>query len=117
MRDAQTPHRWSPDTMSRERRLTIDRGHVGVTHATKSLREYLDEYGEGHRHFGTRLTHMFGIPMIVASLPLFPFNPLVGGGLFVGGWILQFIGLVRIFNMCRILRRGRADNLQSLCQR
>jgi uncharacterized membrane protein YGL010W len=60
--------------------------------ATKSLREYLDEYGEGHRHFGTRLTHMFGIPMIVASLPIVPFNPLLGGGLFVGGWILQFIG-------------------------
>jgi uncharacterized membrane protein YGL010W len=60
--------------------------------ATKSLREYLDEYGEGHRHFGTRLTHMVGIPMIVASLPIFPFNPLIGGGMFVGGWALQFIG-------------------------
>ena len=60
--------------------------------ATKSLREYLDEYGEGHRHFGTRLTHMVGIPMIVGSLPLFPFNPLVAGSMFVGGWILQFIG-------------------------
>jgi uncharacterized membrane protein YGL010W len=60
--------------------------------ATKSLREYLDEYGEGHRHLGTRVTHMFGIPMIVASLPMFPFNPLLGGGMFVGGWILQAIG-------------------------
>ena len=60
--------------------------------ATKSLREYLDEYGESHRHLGTRLTHMVGIPMIVGSLPLFPLNPLVGGGMFIGGWILQFIG-------------------------
>ena len=60
--------------------------------ATKSLREYLDEYGEGHRHLGTRLTHMVGIPMIVGSLPILPLNPIVGGGLFVGGWILQFIG-------------------------
>jgi len=60
--------------------------------ATKSLREYLDEYGEGHRHVGTRLTHMVGIPIIVASLPIFPFNPLLGAGMFVGGWILQVIG-------------------------
>lgn len=60
--------------------------------ATKSLREYLDEYGEGHRQLGTRLTHMVGIPMIVASLPILPLNPLVGGGLFVGGWALQFVG-------------------------
>ena len=60
--------------------------------ATKSLREYLDEYGEAHRHVGTRVTHMFGIPMIVGSLPMFPLNPIAAGGLFVGGWILQFIG-------------------------
>jgi uncharacterized membrane protein YGL010W len=60
--------------------------------ATKSLREYLDEYGEAHQKLGTRVTHMFGIPMIVASLPLFPVNPIGAGGLFVGGWILQFIG-------------------------
>lgn len=60
--------------------------------ATKSLREYLDEYAEGHRHLGTRLTHMVGIPIIVASLPVFPFNPLLGGGMFVGGWLLQVIG-------------------------
>ena len=61
--------------------------------ATKSLREYLDEYGEGHTPTsGRSLTHMFGIPMIVASLPIFPFNPILGGGLFVGGWILQFVG-------------------------
>lgn len=60
--------------------------------ANKSLRQYLDEYAEGHRQLGTRLTHMVGIPMIVASLPVLPFNPLLGGGMFVGGWILQFIG-------------------------
>ena len=60
--------------------------------ANKSLREYLDEYADGHRQLGTRLTHMVGIPMIVASLPVLPFNPLLGGGMFVGGWILQFIG-------------------------
>jgi uncharacterized membrane protein YGL010W len=60
--------------------------------ANKSLRQYLDEYEEGHRQLGTRLTHMVGIPLILASLPVLPFNPLVGGGMFVGGWILQLIG-------------------------
>jgi uncharacterized membrane protein YGL010W len=58
----------------------------------KSFEQYMKEYGEGHRHVGTRVTHMFGIPMILASLPVLPVNPLFGGGLFVGGWILQFIG-------------------------
>jgi uncharacterized membrane protein YGL010W len=58
----------------------------------KTLREYLDEYAAAHRQIGTRVTHMFGIPMIVASLPIFPFNPLLGGGLFLGGWTLQLVG-------------------------
>ena len=60
--------------------------------SSKTLREYLDEYAEGHTQVGTRITHMFGIPMIAASLPILPFNPLLGGGLFLGGWVLQFVG-------------------------
>jgi hypothetical protein len=44
--------------------------------ANKSLRQYLDEYAEGHTQLGTRLTHMVGIPMIVAVLPVLPFSPL-----------------------------------------
>ena len=58
----------------------------------KTLQEYLADYEKDHQSPGIRMTHMVGIPMIVASLPLFPFNPLVGGGLFVGGWLLQFLG-------------------------
>ena len=60
--------------------------------ATKSFRQYMLDYRDAHQQRGTRITHMFGIPMIVASLPIFPFNPLLGGGMFVGGWALQFIG-------------------------
>jgi uncharacterized membrane protein YGL010W len=60
--------------------------------AMKSFREYMLDYRDAHQQRGTRVTHMFGIPMIVASLPIFPFNPFLGGGMFVGGWILQFIG-------------------------
>src|SRR5438046_10713541 len=58
----------------------------------KSLEEYMRDYAAAHTKTGTKVTHMFGIPMIVASLPVLPFNPLLGGGLFVGGWALQFIG-------------------------
>ena len=58
----------------------------------KTLREYLDQYASEHQHIGTRVTHFVGIPMIVASLPLLPFNPPIGVALFVGGWVLQFIG-------------------------
>lgn len=58
----------------------------------KTLREYLQQYAEEHQHIGTRITHIIGIPMIVASLPIFPVNPVLGGALFVGGWAFQFAG-------------------------
>lgn len=58
----------------------------------KTLREYLDQYAAEHTQLGTKITHLIGIPMIVASLPLLPLAPPVGGAMFVGGWILQFIG-------------------------
>lgn len=57
-----------------------------------TLREYLDLYRDGHRHLGTKLTHMVGIPMIVAAFPTAIVNPPAAGGLFVGGWALQLIG-------------------------
>jgi uncharacterized membrane protein YGL010W len=57
-----------------------------------SLREYIAIYQKEHTTFGNKLTHMVGIPMIVASLPTTLVNPIVGGGMFVGGWALQFVG-------------------------
>ncbi len=58
----------------------------------RSLREYISIYRNEHAHFGTKLTHMVGIPMIVASLPTAVVNPPLAGGMFVGGWALQFAG-------------------------
>jgi uncharacterized membrane protein YGL010W len=58
----------------------------------KPLADYLVDYAADHLQIGTRLTHMLGIPMMVASLPMLPLNPLAGGALFVGGLALQFIG-------------------------
>jgi uncharacterized membrane protein YGL010W len=58
----------------------------------RTLREYLVQYHHEHTQLGTRLTHMVGIPMIVASLPTALVNPPLAGGLFVGGWALQLLG-------------------------
>lgn len=60
--------------------------------------DWIEEYAEGHQHPINQLTHQFGIPMIVISILLVIPSFFVGGlwrvalGLFVVGWILQFIG-------------------------
>ena len=54
--------------------------------------DLLRQYKEDHQHPMNKATHMVGIPMILVSLPLMFFVPAVGIGLFVFGWILQFIG-------------------------
>ncbi len=52
----------------------------------------LEEYKASHTHPMNHLTHAIGIPMIVVSLPLAFFHWPTALGLFIGGWILQFIG-------------------------
>jgi uncharacterized membrane protein YGL010W len=60
--------------------------------------EWIDEYSESHQNPVNRLMHTFGIPMIALSLILIPLSLFVNGawrialGLFVVGWVLQFIG-------------------------
>lgn len=62
-------------------------------HAFKAgLRGYLQQYARDHAHPLTRLTHLVGIPMIVAALPVAPFRPRLGAQLFVAGWALQLLG-------------------------
>lgn len=56
------------------------------------LRAYLENYRRDHTHPVNKALHTVGIPMIVASLGVLPFNPLLGATMFVVGWILQFIG-------------------------
>lgn len=64
----------------------------------RSWDDWIDEYSESHQHPINKLTHQFGIPMIALSLLLILPSLFVGGmwrialGLFVFGWILQFIG-------------------------
>jgi uncharacterized membrane protein YGL010W len=52
----------------------------------------LEKYRQDHQHPVNRALHTIGIPTIIVSLPILPFNPLLGGSLFVFGWILQFVG-------------------------
>ena len=57
-----------------------------------AFQSYMEKYRQDHQHPVNRALHSVGIPMIVASLGLMPFNPLLGAGMFVFGWILQFVG-------------------------
>ncbi len=64
----------------------------------KDWDEWIEEYSHSHEHPINKLTHKTGIPMIALSLPLFLVAPFVKNFwiapvfLFVGGWILQFVG-------------------------
>jgi len=64
----------------------------------RSWDSWIAEYSESHRHPLNRLTHTFGIPIIMLSLPLLVAGIVwrgalwVGVALFVVGWIFQFVG-------------------------
>ena len=53
---------------------------------------FMENYKAKHQHPLNRLAHSVGIPASVVSLPLFFFNWRWALGLFVVGWILQFVG-------------------------
>ncbi|MBE7517437.1 MAG: DUF962 domain-containing protein [Chloracidobacterium sp.] len=64
----------------------------------RSWDDWIEEYSRAHSHPVNKLTHSFGIPMIILSIlliiPSFFFPRLwpAVAVLFVVGWILQFIG-------------------------
>lgn len=64
----------------------------------RSWDDWIEEYAEGHQHPVNRLTHSFGIPMIAISILMVPVCFFVAGlwkialGLFILGWVLQFVG-------------------------
>jgi uncharacterized membrane protein YGL010W len=64
----------------------------------RSWDDWIAQYAQSHQNPWNRLTHTFGIPMIVVSIAL-ALLALVWPGLwpwaaalFVLGWVLQFIG-------------------------
>jgi uncharacterized membrane protein YGL010W len=52
----------------------------------------VENYKAKHQHPLNRLAHSIGIPLIVVSLPLFFFSWRWALGLFVVGWLFQFLG-------------------------
>ena len=52
----------------------------------------IENYKAKHRHPLNKLSHSIGIPLIAISLPLFFFNWRWALALFIGGWIVQFVG-------------------------
>jgi uncharacterized membrane protein YGL010W len=60
--------------------------------------EWVTRYAQCHQHPVNRVCHTIGIPMIMLAIVLAPIAFAVSGlwwpalGLFVCGWILQFIG-------------------------
>ena len=59
---------------------------------SQHLTAMLERYRADHQHPVNRALHMVGIPTIVASLAVAPFNPALAAGMFVLGWILQLVG-------------------------
>ena len=56
------------------------------------IKAMMEKYREDHQNPVNRTLHTIGIPMIVASLPLMLAAPPIGIGMFIFGWILQFVG-------------------------
>jgi uncharacterized membrane protein YGL010W len=83
--------------------LVVLRGGIGGSSMPamlggRSWDSWIAEYSESHQHPLNRLTHTFGIPIIIVSLPVLVAGIVwhrllwVGLGLFCFGWALQFIG-------------------------
>jgi uncharacterized membrane protein YGL010W len=53
---------------------------------------YIETYRATHQNRVNRALHSIGIPMILVSLPLFFWKWKIALGLFILGWILQFVG-------------------------
>lgn len=58
----------------------------------RHMKQLIDEYQRSHQHPVNKALHTIGIPAIVISLPCLLFNWRIALALFLGGWILQFIG-------------------------
>jgi uncharacterized membrane protein YGL010W len=52
----------------------------------------IESYKAKHQHPLNRLSHTIGIPLILIAPPLLFFNWRWALGLFIAGWIFQFIG-------------------------
>jgi uncharacterized membrane protein YGL010W len=64
----------------------------------RSWDDWISQYAASHQNPLNRACHSIGIPSIAVASLLFPFSALLPGGwriplgLFVAGWLLQFVG-------------------------
>ena len=64
----------------------------------RPMAHWISQYAQSHQNPINRLCHTIGIPLIALSLPLFLLAIFVPGfwpiplGMFVLGWIFQFVG-------------------------
>ena len=57
------------------------------------LAHYMEQYDHEHRSGWNKLCHGIGIPLIFAGIVLLLFTKwILGGAVFVGGWLLLFLG-------------------------
>jgi uncharacterized membrane protein YGL010W len=58
-----------------------------------NLAHYMTQYDHEHESVWNKLLHAIGIPVIFAGIILLVFMKWMwGGGMFVGGWVLLFLG-------------------------
>jgi uncharacterized membrane protein YGL010W len=64
----------------------------------RSIDNWIARYEESHKDPVNRVFHTVGIPMIALSIPLLLIAPFMRGfrkiavGLFLSGWVFQFVG-------------------------
>lgn len=58
----------------------------------RSFQAHMELYRAEHRTIGCKISHLIGVPLIVASFPALIFNWRWAIALFVIGWIFQFAG-------------------------
>ncbi|MBL8186731.1 MAG: DUF962 domain-containing protein [Acidobacteria bacterium] len=58
----------------------------------RSFQEHMELYRAEHRTVGCKISHLIGVPMIVASFPMLIFNWRWAIALFVVGWMFQLAG-------------------------
>lgn len=79
-------------------RASFEKGECCGMLENRSWENWIAKYSESHQHPLDRLTHTFGIPPILASLPMMAagifWRSLLWSGisLFILGWGLQFLG-------------------------
>lgn len=60
--------------------------------AKRTFADYMALYDHEHTHPANKVLHGFGVSAVVVSLIVVFFDWRWGVGLFVGGWILLFLG-------------------------